>query len=289
MQINKVEFTKNRLRDYSSLFLRSNVNSYLKGDTSKIDYKINRYDIHWRNKKGSTYLDYIRFVYEAMQYNYRNEYFYKNELLNNWLIKELGQRNSKIFNEFKVGNSIADLAIFNGSSKAFEIKTELDTCKRLHSQLSDYQNIFNETYVVIPKGQIDNFLNWNYKIGIVAFNTKVSKFELIRKASYQLNIGASSVMQVLHTAEYKSIVKNYFGELPEMTSFTMYDKCFQLIKTIPVGKLNKLFIDEMKKRKIQNELSSRYYKELNQVFLSLNLNKEKKKVLVNNLQKSIKN
>jgi|SRR5690554_1039617 len=289
MQLNKIEFTKNRLRDYSSLFLRSNVNSYLKGDTSKIDYKIDRYDTHWRNKKGSTYLEYIRFVYEVMQYNYRNEYFYKNELLNDWLIKELGQSNSKIFNEFKVGNSIADLVIFNGSSKAFEIKTELDTSKRLNSQLSDYQNIFNETYVVIPKEQIDNFCNLNYKIGIIAFNTEVNKFDLIRKARYQLNIDASSAMQILHTKEYKTIVKNYFGELPDMTSFTMYDKCFQLIKTIPNEKLNRLFIDEMKKRKIQNELSSRYYKELNQIFLSLNLNREKKNVLVNNLQKSIKN
>lgn len=289
MQLDKIHFTKNRLRDYSSLFLRSNVNSYLEGDTSKIDYKIDRYDEQWRNRKNTTYLDYMRFVYEAMQLNYRNEYFYKNELLNDWLIKELGETNSKIFNEYKVGNSIADLVIFNGSSKAFEIKTELDTSKRLNSQLSDYLDLFNETYVVIPKVQIDNYLKLNPEIGVIAFNTEVNNFELIRKANYQLNISASSIMGVLHTAEYKSIVKEYFGELPAMTSFTMYDKCFEIIKTIPCEKLNRLFIDKMKKRKIQNELSSRYYKELNQVFLSLNLDKHKKKELIDNLQKNIKN
>lgn len=289
MQLDKIHFTKNRLRDYSSLFLRSNVNSYLAGDTSKIDYKIDRYDEQWRSRKNTTYLDYMRFVYEAMQLNYRNEYFYKNELLNDWLIKELGETNSKIFNEYKVGNSIADLVIFNGSSKAFEIKTELDTSKRLNSQLSDYLDIFNETYVVIPKVQIDNYLKLNPEIGVIAFNTEVNNFELIRKANYQLNISASSIMRVLHTAEYKSIVKAYFGELPAMTSFTMYDKCFEIIKTIPCEKLNRLFIDKMKKRKIQNELSSRYYKELNQVFLSLNLDKHKKKELIDNLQKNIKN
>lgn len=289
MQLDKIHFTKNRLRDYSSLFLRSNVNAYLAGDTSKIDYKIDRYDEQWRSRKNTTYLDYMRFVYEAMQLNYRNEYFYKNELLNDWLIKELGETNSKIFNEYKVGKSIADLVIFNGSSKAFEIKTELDTSKRLNSQLSDYLDLFNETYVVIPKVQIDNYLKLNPEIGVIAFNTEVNNFELIRKANYQLNISASSIMGVLHTAEYKSIVKDYFGELPAMTSFTMYDKCFEIIKTIPCEKLNRLFIDKMKKRKIQNELSSRYYKELNQVFLSLNLDKHKKKELIDNLQKNIKN
>jgi hypothetical protein len=41
------------------------------------------------------------------------------------LKKDTKNPDVKWFNEFKVGNSIADLAMFNGKSIAFEIKTEI--------------------------------------------------------------------------------------------------------------------------------------------------------------------
>ncbi|WP_390899973.1 sce7726 family protein [Yersinia aleksiciae] len=40
--------------------------------------------------------------------------------------------------------------MFNGTSTAYEIKTELDSFDRLDSQLSSYQKVFEHVYIVIP-------------------------------------------------------------------------------------------------------------------------------------------
>jgi len=95
------------------------------GDFSLLDMKIER-DKDKIGKKFSTYSEYLKFAFAELRKNYRCEYVYKNTLINN-LISNYGTKNSIIINEFRVGNSVADMVLFNGTSKAFEIKTELDS------------------------------------------------------------------------------------------------------------------------------------------------------------------
>jgi len=87
-------------------------------------------------------------------------------------------------------------------------------------------------------------------------------------------------MHILHTHEYKAIVKSHFGYLPEMTSFNQFHICREFIKKIPNEELNKYFIDIMKKRDLENVLSSRNYREFNQLSLALRLNKTEKKNMI---------
>jgi hypothetical protein len=68
-------------------------------DFASIDFKIKRYDVNWLNSSKQTYLDYLRYVYSVLATNYQNEYIFKNEFLNKWLISEMGEDNSKIFSD----------------------------------------------------------------------------------------------------------------------------------------------------------------------------------------------
>src|SRR5690606_7805332 len=97
-----VKYHNSQLRDYSSLFSRSQVLSWLKMDFTSINFKIERYDEKWLNNHNLTYLEYLKYVYSVLADDYQNEYIFKNEFLNNWLIKELGETNSQIFSEFRV-------------------------------------------------------------------------------------------------------------------------------------------------------------------------------------------
>ena len=115
----------NQLRDFSSLFSRSEVGRWLKNDFESINLKLERHNL-LDKYKGNTYLSVLRQTYKILEKSYPNEYVLKNEFLNQWLKKELGHNDSVIFNEFRIGKAIADLAMFNGVSKAFEIKTILD-------------------------------------------------------------------------------------------------------------------------------------------------------------------
>lgn len=283
-----MKYPINQLRDYSSLFSRSQVLSWLKMDFASINYKIERYDEKWLNNQNMTYLDYLKYVYSVLADYYQNEYVFKNEFLNNWLIKELGETNSQIFSEFRVGNSIADLVMFNGLSKIFEIKTEFDNESRLKLQLENYEKAFNQIFLIIPKSKINLYEKQDASIGLITYDPiGENTFTVFRKANLNIEIEPSVIMAILHTNEYKSIVRKHYGSLPEITSFNQYKVCSELISEIPIDKLNKLFIDEMKKRISCNSLSSRYYKEFNQLFLALRMNRDSKNKMIELLKTPI--
>lgn len=284
----EIKYKISQLRDYSSLFSRSQVLAWLKNDFSSINFKIERYDEKWLNRDNPTYLDYLKHIYTILADNYQNEYIFKNEFLNNWLIKELGETNSQIFSEFRVGNSIADLVMFNGCSKLFEIKTELDSDSRLTLQLQNYEKAFNQIFLIIPKSKLNIYEKQDASIGLITYEPKSDNtFSVYRKAKLNLDIEPSAIMSILHTNEYKSIVTKYFGFLPQITSFNQYKICGDLLFEIPKDSLNNLFIDEMKKRSSSNALSSRTYKEFNQLFLALRMNRDSKNRMIESLRTSI--
>jgi hypothetical protein len=279
-----------QLRDYSSLFSRSGAELWIKSNFDSINYKIERYDIKWQNSLNATYLDYLKYIYQILEKNYQNEYVFKNSFLNEWLIKEIGHNNTKVFNEFRVGNAVADLVMFNGKSKVFEIKTEFDSIKRLNLQIENYSKAFNQIFLIVPESKLSVYTKFDESIGLITFNKNENseRFTLQRDAIINNEVDSETIMKVLHTNEYKSIVKSFYGELPNMTSFNQFNICNELIKEIPNIELNKKFIEKMKNRYLENTLSNRYYKEFNQISLALKLNKKDKEIMIKNLKSPIK-
>lgn len=87
-----------------------------------------------------------------------------------WLIKEIGEHSSKIFSEFRIGKAVADLVMFNGYSKVFEIKTEYDSDSRLPLQLENYKKAFNQIFLIIPELKLSFYEKYNCDIGIITFS-----------------------------------------------------------------------------------------------------------------------
>jgi len=244
------------------------------GDFSLLNMKI-ECDKDKIGKKFNTYFEYLKFAFAKLCKNYRCEYIYKNILINH-LIKQYGTKNSIIINEFRVGNSVADMVLFNGQSiKAFEIKTELDSDKRLITQLSDYSKIFSESYIVVHESMLNKF-KVEDNIGIITLSLEKGKLKLteIRKAVENKIIDVDMLMRSIHTNEYKNIVFSYFKMLPEVGNCKIYEACKAMMKQIPQEKLCELFLAEIKKRKSNNAYLKSYHNELRQFCLSININKE---------------
>jgi hypothetical protein len=277
-------YGRNQLREYSTLFSRNEAQAWIKCNFQSLKHKIIRYDNDWLLNKKLTYNDYLKYIYNILESNYANEYIIKNSFLNEWLIPEKGHDNATIFNEFRVGKSVADLVIFNGTSKVFEIKTEFDSNQRLESQIENYKKIFKEVYLIVPKSKLSTYYRFDKSVGLISYKTKQKRiFNIERPCEANSETDYCTLMDILHSNEYKKIIKKYYGFLPEMTSFNQFEKCSSLMKKIPAEDLNQLFIEQMKTRNISNELSVRCFRELNQLSLSLNLNKIDKQKFVKNL------
>lgn len=258
----------------------------LRNDFQSFNAKIVRYNENTK-KFGTTYLSYLKSIYRILEKHYPNEYIYKNEFLNKWLIKELGSCKSVVFNELRLGKAIADLVMFNGISKVFEIKTILDKEARLNNQISEYRKIFNEIYVIVPVSKVEKYLEIDNSVGVITYANDVRVFVLVRKPERNCNIDSNSIMQVLHTKEYLRLVEQYFDIILQCSDFEKFEVCKNLIAQIPSPALNELFIETMKKRKINNEFSSRETTELNQICLSLNLSNLQKEEFIEKLQSPI--
>lgn len=278
--------SKNQFRDISSLFTRSEVIRWLKNDFQSIDIKLNRYNILDKNK-GNSYLTILKNTYKRLEKSYPNEYIVKNEFLNRFLKTELGNENSIIYNEFRIGKVIADLAMFNGISKVFEIKTVLDKEYRLSNQVQEYKKIFNEVYIIVPTTLLSKYIKYDKKIGIIAYDNENKKFDLIQKSVRNHEIDKDVLMEILHTKEYMQIVNDFFKEIPKMNAFNQFQVCKELIKKIPNEELNKRFLETMKKRNINNLFFNKINSEFNQICLSLNLNQTERDILIQNLKSNI--
>ena len=273
----------NQLRDFSTFFTRSEVLRLLKSDFKSVNTKLQRYDLI-EKKRGCSYLEVLKEAYNTIKNSYQNEYVLKNEFLNKCLVEKVLNKDSIVFNELRLGNSIADLAIFNGVSKAFEIKTILDKECRLSSQIETYKKIFNETYIIVPEQQVDKYLKFDNRVAVFSYDSNLNQFELVREATRNEVIDIDVLMNVLHSKEYLSIVHNHFGIVPELNSFNQFDICKKLISTIDYLELNNIFLETMKSRKIHNSFFNKINSEFNQVSLSLNLKEIERRKLIDELK-----
>ena len=87
-------------------------------------------------------------VYALLLRRYRCEYVFKNLLTQHFLSKRIQYNGVHVTDEFHVGKSRVDLAVFSDVSVAYEIKTEFDSPTRLFSQTGEYVKMFEYVYVV---------------------------------------------------------------------------------------------------------------------------------------------
>lgn len=280
---------KDRLRSYSSAFSRNVFSDILTySDFSQLDWMYNCYDSDM--PVGCTYLDYLSHVYKSLIRSYRCEYVYKNEIINQLLLKKYGTKNTIAFNEFRVGDSIVDFAMMNGESKAFEIKTELDTPRRLKKQMYDYHKIFNKCYIVVDINECEYYANiLDETTGIVTLTYEKGHIRLdeYRSAMRIDNIDSDVLIKSLRTCEYENIVLETFGKLPDVPAYKMYDACKELMCQIDSASLNNKFLKEIKKRKSATACLKDTPKILRQIILSLNLTQKKQEVLIKKLNNPI--
>ena len=276
MSIGNKYTQQDRLRSYSLVFSRNVFSDILNyGDYSKLNILIERYD---KNKKKLTYYNYIKYLYKTIAKSYRCEYIYKNEIISNLLLKEYGTKNTIAINEFRVNKSIVDFALFNGESKAFEIKTEYDTTQRLEQQLNDYTKFFQKCYVVIPDKFLksyENYLPSNIGIIILYTENRNIKFKEIRPAEKNKQLDRDILMKSIRASEYKNIVLQHYNKLPEVSCYELFDECKKLIKKIPDNDLYSLLLSEIKKRKNNTDILNKVLPEIRQISLCLNLNQKK--------------
>ena len=226
-----------------------------------------------RGKTDETYMDCIHRFYRTLKRNYRCEYVFKNEIIAE-LRKHYARRQTLVVNEFHVGNSIVDLAFFNGESRAYEIKTAYDSPRRLRGQMNDYQRLFDKSYIVVEKDEVEFWLNFDDDTGVIAFNCgprgKIT-IEEIRPAKLNRSINTDVLMGCLRANEYEYIAEHYAKAQLSDCKYKHFSECSEILKTMDQSLIHEAFLTTIKQRRSSFELLEHSPHELYQICLSLHL------------------
>ena len=206
-------------------------------------------------------------IYHFMDCEYRNEYFYKNTILNQLLIKKHDLYNTAALTELPIGDSKADFIMINGRGVVYEIKTDLDNLLRLENQIKDYYKVFSYVYVVVGNKQLSHVKEFlkNQKVGIYEL-TASGKLVCRKKAlCNKENLSYEAMFQVLRKAEFESILLKHFNKLPEVNSFQYYRECQKWLERVNIITLQKDVMKCLKARTlmlVENKLEEKVPYEL---------------------------
>ena len=208
------------------------------------------------NEKNNGQL--ISEIYCELKKNYRNEYFYKNTLLNKLLLGVHSMNTNTALTEVSIAKSKADFILINGKAVVYEIKTELDNLERLTTQLEDYYKAFDHVAVVTYEenlGALQRLLDSiNKPIGIYLLRKNGCLSTVRQPERYTNDLDGEIIFKLLRKSEYEKILVEKYGTLPNVTQFEQYSACRELFLQMPLDEAYLMVLKALKKRmKIEKE------------------------------------
>lgn len=138
----------------------------------------------------------------------RGDYVYRSAIMLKILMGKHSLRTATALNEVRVEASKADVVVLNGTSTAYEIKSERDSLARLATQIQDYRRTFANVVVLTSEKQVDRVASivpeevglfiLSRRFRIQAIRPAVSKPEILDPISISNMLRVEEAAQVLH-------------------------------------------------------------------------------------------
>lgn len=197
--------------------------------------------------KVSTAIDAIS---RWMLQSYRNETVYKNAIANQVMLKRHGPIGAALLTEFKVANSVADCVIANSRATVYEIKSELDSASRLHTQLDDYSQVFSRTCIVTHRTLARQYLNLigDRPIGLVVMDDE-GELRTRRKVGEDTSrLSVDQMIRCLRKHEYTAIAEEISGGPIGVSPVQHFKACLAISRTVPVADYSPMFEKALRAR-----------------------------------------
>lgn len=263
-------------RAINRVFTRNVIKELLNNGRNEIfDYVVCRYV---NNSANRTHGELFSEIYAHLGKEQRNEYYYMNTLLNKLLIGVHSVNTTTALSQVRIGQHIADFVMINGEGKVYEIKSDLDNFDRLHDQLSDYFRAFSKVSVLSTIHEYERMERilgelgeMGEAVGIYVMNDNNLWFSSkSRREPQRFNekLDYTCIFKLLRKSEYENVLRQYFGEIPQVAPVFRFRACLEQFKKIPILNAQNLAFKELKKRNritktvfegVQSELKSVVY------------------------------
>ena len=207
---------------------------------------------------GQTIAQIYQSIYALLLRHYRCEYIYKNALAAKILLARHSPRTASLLTEVQVGEAQADIVILNGSSIAYEIKTELDTLRRLPSQVEIYKKAFEQVYLVGHDCHREALLACAAPdVGIIVLTSRYTLHEVRKACPSIASLDKPTLFEFLRRPEYEAIIGRQFGAVPDVPNTRIYRECQELFLSLPVAIAHFEVIQALRRRSVWSAAAGR--------------------------------
>lgn len=193
-------------------------------------------------------------AWREMRSGYRNEFVYKAEIANRIVFGRHSPRTASLHIELPVGRSIVDVAVFNGTSTAYEIKTEFDTPRRLTTQTPDYLAAFDRVCLVTHPRCAENYAEiTDSRVGIFVLTERGSLRPIREPLMNRKNVTPKTIFGCLQRAEYVEAVSIKTGEPVVKPSAIIQGYCARAFEEFTPLEAHDIFVNALRKRKTDGD------------------------------------
>lgn len=237
---------------------------------------------------GQSFFYAYNYFFDILNTHYKNEYVFKNILANRIIKGRHKFANVTYINEFHVLNSICDVAVFNGTSTAYEIKTGLDNLDRIDSQLSDYQKIFEKIFIVCDDSKIRVLEEKLPKgIGIIRI-TSGKHLSTVRDALPNIDLlSHAALFTSLRNSEILNFMYTKYHYVPTASPKKTREDCYELFKGMDIVEAHQEFVTILRNRELNNlekKLIAQIPFALLALMLNMRLSSKKLEVVLSRLE-----
>ena len=133
--------------------------------------------------------------------------------LDNWLRQKHAEEEACVIHELRIPRPSAriDIALVNGSLCGYEIKSDVDSLRRLRRQSHSFGHIFDRMFVVTTKrhlAEVRRSIPAWWGIMSPVLSGERTEFRPVRKGRRNPKVHVASVLHILTRAELLDILRN---------------------------------------------------------------------------------
>ncbi|WP_454832583.1 sce7726 family protein [Pseudoxanthomonas wuyuanensis] len=168
----------------------------------------------------------------------RNEYVYRAALTHNILLGRHSLSTASMLTEFRAGACKADLAILNGTSTVYEIKSERDSLSRLANQIANYRKVFAKIYVVASEAHVGEIISsTSNDIGVMSL-VRRGRIHKVREAADRPDLVCPvTIFESMRLVEACSILRDLRVPVPDVPNTVLHGamrECFAKLDPLEV-------------------------------------------------------
>ena len=178
----------------------------------------------------------------------RDEYIYKTALTHNILLGKHSLNTASMLNEFRVGECKADIAILNGTSTVYEVKSERDSLVRLEKQIAAYSRVFAQVYVIGADNHADSVARLTPSdVGILRLNSR-QQITTVREAADRPDwTSPVAIFECVRTDEARLILQRLGVPIPVVPNTKLSAALGELFIQLDARKTHDAMVQVLKK------------------------------------------